>query len=30
VTLFYVTMGVFVASMIPVTWIIGRAIIRGL
>jgi succinate dehydrogenase / fumarate reductase cytochrome b subunit len=30
VTLFYVTMGLFVASMIPITWIIGRAILRGL
>jgi succinate dehydrogenase / fumarate reductase cytochrome b subunit len=28
--LFYATLGLFVASMIPITWIIGRGIIRAL
>jgi succinate dehydrogenase / fumarate reductase cytochrome b subunit len=30
VKLFYATMALFLASMVPVTWIIGRAIIRDL
>jgi hypothetical protein len=30
VTIFWITAGVFVLSMIPVTWIIGRSILEGL